>query len=205
MAKDTCEASKRISIKFLKEHKYLSKPLVPKSGSINWSWGGEPSGSASMAIYPSEGFIRFSYTRTYYGGEKEDFNYEVRLVTTPCHFGGERYWFVCPLSKNQRYCGKKVGVLYLAGNYFGCRTCYDLAYQSQQQTHTGFYGAMSKILFNGFEEKENAIRVKFWKGKPTKRYQRLLNKSYANIPFSKKMAMYDLLDRRLTLGKKEVI
>lgn len=67
--------------------------------------------------------------------DKEELDYKVQLVTTPCNLGGLRYWFVCPLVVNDRPCGKRVGKLYLppGGKYFGCRSCYNLTYQSQKE------------------------------------------------------------------------
>jgi hypothetical protein len=56
----------------------------------------------------------------------------VPLTWTACHFGGKRPWFVCSVCANGRYCGRRVAVLYLAGDSFACRRCYGLAYESQQ-------------------------------------------------------------------------
>jgi hypothetical protein len=52
----------------------------------------------------------------------------VPLQWTPCNFGGERSWFICPGAG----CGRRVAVLYGPNRYFLCRHCYDLAYQSQR-------------------------------------------------------------------------
>jgi hypothetical protein len=54
----------------------------------------------------------------------------IRIVTTRCHFGGVRRWFVCPGG-----CGRKVGILYLGpgGSSFVCRSCADLTYESSQR------------------------------------------------------------------------
>lgn len=63
-------------------------------------------------------------------------DYSILLKKTPCHFGGYRWWFVCPLSVNGRHCGRRVGKLYmpLGKKYFGCRHCYDLTYRSSQES-----------------------------------------------------------------------
>ena len=53
----------------------------------------------------------------------------VHLVTTPCHMGGKRHWFLCPA----RGCGKRAAVLY-GGGIFACRKCYQLAYPSQRES-----------------------------------------------------------------------
>ena len=62
------------------------------------------------------------------GDEWEDVQEPVELDWTPCTFGGERPWFICPGAG----CGRRVAILYGPGRYFLCRHCYDLAYQSQR-------------------------------------------------------------------------
>ena len=62
------------------------------------------------------------------GGEWQDIKQLVLLEWTPCHYGGWRPWFLCPLLG----CGRRVAILY-GGMYFGCRQCYRLAYQSQRE------------------------------------------------------------------------
>lgn len=61
--------------------------------------------------------------------------YAVRLTATAPHFGGQRWWFLCPLVG----CGLRVGKLYLpaGATYFGCRHCYDLTYRSSQEAKAG--------------------------------------------------------------------
>ncbi len=72
-------------------------------------------------------FIQLRYT---YNSD-EQLDYRVYLTTTPVHFGGHRWWFVCPNNK----CYKRVGKLYCAGKYFLCRHCYNLTYQSCRDSH----------------------------------------------------------------------
>ena len=40
----------------------------------------------------------------------------------------------CAVYSNGRYCGRRVALLYGAGELFACRRCYGLAYASQQET-----------------------------------------------------------------------
>ena len=63
--------------------------------------------------------------------------YEIELERTACRLGGYRYWFVCPVVKDGVYCGNRAAKLYLppGGQYFGCRECYDLTYESCQKSH----------------------------------------------------------------------
>ena len=69
----------------------------------------------------------------------EPLDYPIRLQTTPCNYGGDRYWFACPAVG----CGRRVAVLYSAGKYYACRHCYQLAYTSQRETKgdRGYRGA----------------------------------------------------------------
>ena len=65
------------------------------------------------------------------------FDYPVMLTPTHPYFGGQRWWWVCPLTLNGQPCLRRVGVLYLppGGRYFGCRHCYRLTYTSCQESH----------------------------------------------------------------------
>ena len=65
----------------------------------------------------------------------EVLNYIVRLTTTPLPWGGRKWWFVCPLTKHDVPCRRRVGKLYLLGRYFACRHCHELTYQSCQESH----------------------------------------------------------------------
>jgi hypothetical protein len=60
-------------------------------------------------------------------GVRQD--YRVRLVTTPCPFGGLRWWFLCPLS------GRRVVRLHLppGGTLFASRRAHGLAYRSLRE------------------------------------------------------------------------
>jgi hypothetical protein len=53
---------------------------------------------------------------------------QVKLVSTPAHFGGVRYWVTCPLDCS----GRKLRKLYLppAGMHFACRECHNLSYDN---------------------------------------------------------------------------
>jgi len=54
----------------------------------------------------------------------------LRIVCTPCTFGGVRQWFLCP------QCGGRCAVLYAAAG-FRCRRCLALPYRSQRQRQRG--------------------------------------------------------------------
>jgi hypothetical protein len=78
-------------------------------------------------------WVRLSYTFTESG---TSLDYKVFLRVTRPHFGGLRWWFVCPLTVGGRTCARRVGKLYLppGAHYYGCRRCYHLTYTSCQQS-----------------------------------------------------------------------
>ena len=60
---------------------------------------------------------------------------EVELVSTSPHYGGLRWWFICPVTVGGRACQRRVRKLYLppGGRSFACRRCCQLSYTSQRQ------------------------------------------------------------------------
>lgn len=133
----TVEDCKSISTKFLNRHNYFDGGV--RSGWMNWSRNGEKTGSIGFTVSTVEGdeYIHFRYTHTSHStGEKTELDYKIRLESTPCNFGGRRWWFICPLVVDGYACSRRVGALYLGGGkHFGCRHCYDLTYQSSQDSH----------------------------------------------------------------------
>jgi hypothetical protein len=129
--KDTVEDCRSISISFLKKHGYLTGYSC-SSGLISWkNCYGEETSSVGIVVSTIEGenFVRFYYTVTdHKSGEKTDYDYNVQLTTTPCNFGGVRCWFICPLSRDGVYCGRRVvsgGTIELIFNDFGAETSFD--------------------------------------------------------------------------------
>ena len=183
MSKNTTEAAKDFPVSFLKKYGYLRPSYV--SGTIRWTWHGEPSGSVGISVEATNMSVRCRYTQTSWDGEKEDYDYYIRLTKTPCYFGGYRYWFICPLVVSGVPCRRRVGVLYLEGKWFGCRNCYALAYDTQKESHTSKWSHFGRVLTleSKLEEEWNAMRVKYWKGRPTKRYRKWLakNQHFENI------------------------
>jgi hypothetical protein len=61
--------------------------------------------------------------------------YVIPITSTHPHLGGTRYWFCCPIFRDGKRCGRRVGRLYLppGQQVFGCRPCYGLTYRSCQQ------------------------------------------------------------------------
>ena len=146
----TVEQCKTLDIFWLNRKGYL---CGFRRGNIQWTNAlGELKSSIGIEVSASrEDFgadcVRLMYTVTNSGaGEKKDLDYKIRLDCTRCHFGGFRFWFVCPLWVNGRPCDRRVGKLYLPPNgiYFGCRHCYNLTYRSCKE-HDSRMSALAKL------------------------------------------------------------
>lgn len=122
--------------------------LVPgtsdRAGAFEWRRGSaeKPSSSVSyrLTVWQTAGSLRLIYSIK---SQNADFDYAIGLVTTPCHLGGARWWFTCPLSRNDVVCGHRVRKLYLQGKYFGCRRCHNLTYTSSQQSDSRVYALLN--------------------------------------------------------------
>ncbi len=178
--KDTVEDCRSVSISFLRKHGYLSEPCC-KSGGIAWkNYLGEETSSIGIVVSTLDGdnYVRFHYTSTdRHSGEKTEYDYKVALTTTPCNLGGVRYWFICRLTKNGVYCGRRVAKLYCApgAKYYGCRHCYGLSYESRNETRSGMFAAFGGVLRieRQIEDLRSQIRRWTYRGNPTRRVRRL--------------------------------
>ncbi len=179
--RDTTDGCRKIPAAFLKKEGYFSPGGRPFGGTLNWSRNGEPRGSISVSsiINEHEKSVRVWYTITRRTtGEKKEIDYKVRLATTPCRFGGVRHWFICPLYKSGRYCGRRVGVLYdSGGDYFGCRHCYDLSYDSRNRSKK--FRHWDALFLLDVDDKIVELEKKyqgkylFYDGRPTRRQKKL--------------------------------
>lgn len=62
---------------------------------------------------------------------RENYKCFVKMDKTPCHFGGERWWFKCP------QCERRIIHLYLQSHGFLCRHCLDLSYKTRRESLFG--------------------------------------------------------------------
>lgn len=176
MSKTEADNLKKIETSFLKKHDYFSGF---RSGTITWThgWSGSKSSvGINVLTGEEEEYMRVYYTQTdNYSGEKKEFDYKIPLTTTSCRYGGKRYWFICPFSKNGVYCGRRVGVLYKDGDYFACRHCNKLTYESRKLS--GKAKAFGRIIsIPEMEKAEAEIKRRFYRGNMTKRFKRFLRK-----------------------------
>ena len=77
------------------------------------------------------GWLRLRYQMTdCWSGQEIEVDDKIYLETTRPHFGGLRWWFVCP------HQNRRVRALYLplGGRHFWCRRAYGLDYASQRES-----------------------------------------------------------------------
>ena len=119
-----------------------------------WSRNGERFANISYALHGN------TLTLIYTKDKTEHANYPVSLVSTTQPKGGRRYWFKCPL----RGCGRMVEKLYLPNGalYFGCRKCYNLTYESCNESHKfdGLYRLLAGNIGTSFDRIKEVMREK---------------------------------------------
>lgn len=125
----TASASRRVDLTWMLRQG-LARPGQRRGGTISYTCGGQDSGSISYVAAmdePGEERLELSYTRGS-GDDREHVNQTVRLCFTVPHYGGKRWWMICP------YRGIRVGKLYMppGGDRFASRQAWRLGYQSQR-------------------------------------------------------------------------
>jgi hypothetical protein len=107
-------------------------PGVNRGGTLSWNCGGQHSGSISYQcnmIDADDAWLILTYTRGT-GDDAEKVRQEIRLTTTKPHYGGQRWWMICP------YRGHRVSILYkpLNGDRFASRKAWRVGYKIQRVT-----------------------------------------------------------------------
>ena len=174
--KDTAEECDVLSLSRLREWGLLKGYAV---ATMTWTRGlsGRQNSVELIVDVTENPHIKLMYPITDREGNKSIYDYQVTLTITKCNLGGIRYWFICPISKNGNYCGKRVGKLYLppGGKYFGCRHCYNLSYESRNESRIGRFGQIGYPLKaeRQYEELYLSIKRWTWRGRPTKKARKL--------------------------------
>jgi hypothetical protein len=160
-----------ISITDLKSLGYFKTKF--KTGLINWRRGGKITATVSVSVnlIDVERLMIISYSKN--GVNQE---YKVTLLPTTSNLGfGVIWYFLCPIVK------KRCRKLFLLGDYF-VNMNYMKSPMYECQTYSKSYRSLKKsfdIMFSkeqAYEEINSKHFKKFYNGKPTKRYLRLLRK-----------------------------
>lgn len=105
--------------------KITRKGLLVPGSRFSWQWlvNDRQVAGISIRVDFNQGMV-LSYRMKSTGEVVEQ---RVHTQTSPCHLGGQRYWFTCPR------CGQRVAVLYAPGRNFACRQCGGLGYATQKE------------------------------------------------------------------------
>lgn len=166
---------------FLNKYGYFKFSQTGKIKTIRTLQGDERVDTMGISSYiisehmGSVNYIKLFYAVLYDTGAKFDLNYEIKLTSTPCFYGGKRWWFLCPLSKNNIACNRRVAKLYQGNKYFGCRQCHKLIYYSKRFDKRLAYHSLDKIgnVEDKIEVLAQKIKKKTYKGKLTKKQAKL--------------------------------
>jgi hypothetical protein len=168
----TTEECKRIDIRYMKRKGVLGSG---RSGSLSWTSNGAPTGNISY--HRHESHLELNYRIRENEGDWEPVKQSVSITTTPCNYGNERHWFLCPS------CSYRCAILYSGSRHFLCRKCYKLPYNSQMQSDLDRMAAQLNGLGKRiFEHNEYGPGWLKKKGMHQKTFDRLFSR-YENLEF----------------------
>jgi hypothetical protein len=138
----TCEGCRSIDVRGWHRERRLQ---AGQYFSCSWTRFGEPFGGIDVRTEADAVILMFRAQR-WPDSQWKSVEQRVPITWTECHLGGRRPWFVCSVYSGGQYCGRRVALLYGAGELFACRRCYSLAYASQHEAvgHRGL-GKARKI------------------------------------------------------------
>lgn len=120
-AKVTTNSLFSLDIRHVKKYGFLKDEHVT-SGEINQRFTSSNRRlKTSIVSYYGE-YLKLTYERN-----GKEVSCQLPITYSDCNYGGERPWFCCPNTN----CNKRVGKLFLLGDYFLCRHCHNLAYETQ--------------------------------------------------------------------------
>lgn len=162
----------QINISKLKEWGYL-KPNQSVSTVLKWSRNGTKTAEISVYVHT---FESNPYIELKYSSNGEPREYKVKLYWKESNLNQGKVWFfICP--KTFKYCRK----LYLIQGYFLSRAAFkDFDCMYEKQTYSKYKRSLDKTFgaYFGSEKAYEQIYTKHFKkyyaGKPTKKYLKLL-------------------------------
>ena len=113
--------------------RFAREGMLNRPGRHGWCWYNDDLGTvATIRLYVDNvaRFIRFEYRETI-AGRSRDVRIAAWTETTPCNFGGVRWWFRCP------NCRRRCARLFIVNRGMGCLVCLRMAYASQREDSIG--------------------------------------------------------------------
>ncbi|MEF9993665.1 MAG: hypothetical protein RSA22_05545 [Acinetobacter sp.] len=147
----------------------MAKAAVFENGKQGrWIWSNTSTGEETATI----GYqYHNSQLKLSYAVNGQPYNYGINVETTPCNYGGVRYWFNCT------DCHKRVAKLYLRSSFFLCRKCQKLNYATQQENKLdSTRRVMCRIRHKLDWKYDNAWMKSYYKIKPKGMHQTTFDK-----------------------------
>lgn len=171
--KQEADSLQKLTIQHLEKHGLLNgiqeKTLYWSVGFLGNKWPVH----INVSTIKNDLHCRLNYSVGDIFGDAKKLNCKIKLTTTKCHFSGVRYWFICPLKRNDISCEKRVGTLYFFNNDFACRHCHDLTYASKNKKPTPYDHLFKRLKgWLKIEDLLEEIKTPYYAGKPTKKYKR---------------------------------
>ncbi len=162
----------QLNITRLKKWGYLDDNQV-KTGTITWSRNGSKTGSISIKVNT---LYHTPQIELNYSFRDEPRRYKLDLVSLPSNLGkGEIWYFLCP------HTGKRCRILYSVDGYFFHRSAFK-GVMYEKQTFSKKWRQI-ECVFGAYFDCEKYYRqihakhfTKYYKGKPTKKYLKLMAK-----------------------------
>lgn len=188
--KDTTNDMRSLDIRRLQRD-----DLLRPGTAFGWRWTVNGNEVSSIQLRMGTDLVILNYQSRSRSGEWKMWEYPVRIEWTPCHLGGRRAWFLCPVGS----CGRRVAILF-GGSIFACRHCHELAYPSQRESK--FVRAMRRA--NSIRQRlewEMGIANSYGdkpKGMHMRTFERLKaeHDAYANAAWTGISKRHGLIDRR---------
>ena len=163
----------KIPISLLKLNKFLKTSL---SGTIDIPYKGRSFRDGVHLVVScqnkDEPHLYFYYDVLQPDGRYRAVEYRVDLDVTKCNYGGQRYWYRCPVEILG--CDRRVGVLYKVGDYLACGRCFSVTYESRKLS--GVYKKFGVVNMPELLRQELNFKRLRYKGKPTKKFLRFSKK-----------------------------
>jgi hypothetical protein len=169
--------SKKIEVSYLRRMGMLRQPctITVSWNSVSMRLIDNPEDTLTIQSFADNQKIELAYMLVNKEGEEKEIRYKVKLTRNKANLRGYRYYFICPLSVQNVYCGRRAAVLYRPqnGQYFGCRYCHEIKYLTQiyNQRHSQHSEAKRLIIERKIEALEECRKM--YGGKKTRKQIRL--------------------------------
>mgnify|MGYP001821906903 CR=1 FL=1 len=187
-ANDTTDDYRSIDVR-----RWKRDGLLSSHQSFGWQWSRDGEVAASIQVRTESDRVILTYRHRNGSDDWKDECYPIYLDWTPCPFGGQRPWFLCPA----RGCGRRVAILY-GGAIFACRHCYQLSYQSQRENrYQRADRKMDKIIQRlGGDSDDNC-----WPEKPKNMHWRTYHQLISQAEYYDQVSSQGLMQLLAKLGK----